>query len=76
MKTTCKKSWSETLFQLLTVTFDNFFNVKWGYLTAKALNLLWFSIITNHKAGDNCCSSGLVYFYVKQPIEHAGLTVV
>ena len=34
------KSRSETLFQLLTFTFDPFFNVKWGYLTTKASYLL------------------------------------
>ena len=28
------------LFQLLNFTFDLFFNVKWGYLTTKALYLL------------------------------------
>ena len=55
-----KKSWPETLFQLLTFTFDSFFNVKWGYLTTKALYLIQFSIITDSKAGDNHCGSGLV----------------
>ena len=35
------KSRPETLLlQLLTFTFDPFFNVKWGYLTTKALYLL------------------------------------
>ena len=34
------KSRPETHFQLLTFTFDPFFNVKWGYLTTKALCLL------------------------------------
>ena len=32
MKTTYRKSWPETLFQLLTFTFDPFFNVKWVIL--------------------------------------------
>ena len=40
VKTTYRKSWPETLFQLLTFTFDPFFNVKYGYLTTKALYLL------------------------------------
>ena len=35
-----RKSRPEILFQLLTFTFDPFFNVKWGYLTTKALYLL------------------------------------
>ena len=37
VKTTYMKSRPETIFQLLTFTF---FNVKWGYLTTKALCLL------------------------------------
>ena len=40
--------------------FDPFFNVKWGYLTTKALYSLLFSTITDSKAGDNRCGSGLV----------------
>ena len=40
VKTTYTKSRPETIFQLLTFTFDPFFNVKWGYLTTKALYLL------------------------------------
>ena len=32
MKTTHRKSWPETLFQLLTCSFDPFFNVKWVIL--------------------------------------------
>ena len=60
MTTTYRKSWPETLFQLLNFTFDPSFNVKWGYLTTKALYLLEFSIITDPKAGDNCCGSGVV----------------
>ena len=40
VKTTYTKSRPETIFQLLTFTFDPFFNVKWGYLTTKALCLL------------------------------------
>ena len=35
VKTTSTKSRSETIFQLLTFTFDPFFNVKWGYLTTR-----------------------------------------
>ena len=35
-----RKSRPETLFQLLTFTFDLFFNVKSGYLTTKALYFL------------------------------------
>ena len=30
-----RKSWPETLLQLLTLTFDPFFNIKWGYFTTK-----------------------------------------
>ena len=40
VKTTYTKSRPETIFQLLTFTFDPFFNVKWGYFTTKALCLL------------------------------------
>ena len=40
VKTTQRKSRPETLFQLLTLTFDPFFNIKCGYLTTKALYLL------------------------------------
>ena len=40
VKTTYTKSKPETLFQLLTFTFNPFINVKWGYLTTKALYLL------------------------------------
>ena len=32
VKTTCRKSWPGNLFQLLTLTFDPFFNVNWGHL--------------------------------------------
>ena len=39
VKTTYRKSRPETIFQLLTFTFNPFFNVKWGYLTTKALCL-------------------------------------
>ena len=40
VKTTYTKSRPKTIFQLLTFTFDPFFNVKCGYLTTKALCLL------------------------------------
>ena len=40
VKTTKRKSMPETLFQLLTFTFDPFFNVKSGYLTTKPLYFL------------------------------------
>ena len=40
VKTTYTKSRPETILKLLTFTFDPFFNVKWGHLTSKALNLL------------------------------------
>ena len=40
LKTTHTKSRSETIFQLVTFTFDPFFNVKWGYRTTKALCLI------------------------------------
>ena len=62
-ETTKRKSWPETLFQLLTFTFDPFFNIKWGYVTTKALYLLLFSIITDFKVGDNRCAA--VAFCVK-----------
>ena len=62
MKTTCRKSWAGNLFQLLNLTFDPCFNVMWGYPTTKAFHLLYFSIITDSKAGDNRCGSGLVYY--------------
>ena len=39
VKTTKRKSWPGNLFQLLTLTFDPFFSVKWGHLIAKALHL-------------------------------------
>ena len=54
---TYSKSRPETILKLLTFTFDPFFNVKWGYLISKALNL---SIFTDSMAGDNCCGSGFV----------------
>ena len=62
VKTSYRKSWPETLFLLLTFTFDPFLNVKWGYLTTKALYLLYFSIITDPQAGDSRCSSCLVLY--------------
>ena len=41
---TCENNLKEVeardFFQLLTFTFEPFFNVKWGYLTTKALYLL------------------------------------
>ena len=40
VKMTYTKSRPETIFKLLTFTFDPFFNVVWGYLTTKALCLL------------------------------------
>ena len=58
MKATYMKSRPETIIQLLTFTFDPFFNVNRGYLTTKAL----FLIITDSKVGDNRCGSGLVVF--------------
>ena len=48
-----RKSWPGNLFQLLTLTFDPFFSVKWGHLTTKALYLPYFSYITDPKAQDN-----------------------
>ena len=39
VKTNYGKSWPGNLFQLLTLTFDPFFNVKWGHLSTKALYL-------------------------------------
>ena len=39
MKTTCKKSWPGNLSQVLNLTFDPCFKVKWGHLTTKALYL-------------------------------------
>ena len=72
MKVTYRKSWPEALFQLLTFTFDYFFNVKRDYLTTTALYLLYFSIITD--PGDNHCSSGLVFdkmhFVKSKPCNH------
>ena len=68
VKMTYTKSRPETIFQLLTFTFDPFFNVKWGYLTTKALCLLWFSIITDSKVGDNRCGSGLVLNANQNPL--------
>ena len=50
VETTYTKSTLETIFQLLTFTFDPFINVKSGYLTTKALCLILFSIITDSKA--------------------------
>ena len=41
--------------------FDPFFSVKRGHLTTKALYLPYFSYITDPKAGDNCCDSGLIF---------------
>ena len=66
-----RKSRPKTLFQLLTFTFDPFFNVKWGYLTAKALYLFWFSIITDSKVGDNHSGCGLVFSVAVQFESHA-----
>ena len=60
MKTTYRKSRPGNLFQLLILTFELFFSVNWGHLTTKALYLPWFLYMTDPKAGDNRCSSGLV----------------
>ena len=40
VKMTYTKSRPETIFQLLTLPFDPFFNVKWGYLTTKVTGCL------------------------------------
>ena len=64
VKTIYKKSWPETLFQLRTFTFTPFFNVKWGYLTTKALYLLYISIIDDPKEGDNQCGGDCVIYSV------------
>ena len=60
VKTTYRKSCLGNLFQLLTLSFDLFFSVKWGHLTTKDLYLPLFSIITDPKAGDSHCSSSLI----------------
>ena len=60
MKTAFRKSWPETLFLLLNMSFDPFFNIKWGHLTTKALYPLQFSIMADPKAGDNHCGSNLI----------------
>ena len=39
VKTTYRKSWPGNLFQLLTLTFDPIFSVKWGRLTTQGLYL-------------------------------------
>ena len=70
VKTTYTKSRPETILKLLIFTFEHYFNVKWGHLTSKALNLLSFSIFTDSKAGDNCCGSGLVIFEIPPFLKH------
>ena len=63
MKITYTKSRPETIFQLLTFTFDPFFNVKWGYLTTKALCLFSSSLFLILRWEIiNFCGSGLVTF--------------
>ena len=51
VKTTYRKSWPGNLFQLLTLTFDLFFSVKWDNLTTKALYLPYFCNITEFLSG-------------------------
>ena len=60
VKTTYRKSWPGNIFQLLTLTFNPCISVKWDHLSTKALYLPYFSYITDPKAEDNSCSSGLV----------------
>ena len=48
-------------FQFLTLIFEFIFNVTCCHLTTKAFFLLYFSYITDPKAGDNRCGSGLVF---------------
>ena len=54
------KSWPETIFQILNLTFDPLFNVKWGHRTLKVLYLAYISIITDRKVGDKYWSISLV----------------
>ena len=37
MKTTCRKSWPGNLFQVLNLSFDPCFKVKWGHHTKMSL---------------------------------------
>ena len=39
VKTTCRKSWPGNLFQVLNLTFDPCFKVKWGRHTKMSLFL-------------------------------------
>ena len=64
---TYKKSWPGNLCQLPTLTFDPSFSVKWGYLTTTALYCLYFSYVTDTKAGDNCCDSSHVISETMKP---------
>ena len=55
MKTTCRKSWSGYLLQVLNLTFDPCFKVKWSHHTKTSLFLplllvLWLqNIKTEHE---------------------------
>ena len=42
MKTTCRKSWPGNLFQVLNVSFDPCFKVKWGHHTKMSLFLPYY----------------------------------
>ena len=48
MKTTCRKSWPTNLFQVLNLTFDPCFQVKWGNHT----KIPYFSLIICAMASD------------------------
>ena len=37
VKTTCRKSWPGNLFQVLNLSFDSCFKVKWGHHTKMSL---------------------------------------
>ena len=45
---------------MLNLTFDPFFNVKWGHPTTKALDLPWIAIITDPKGVHKYCGSCLI----------------
>ena len=54
MKTTCRKSWPRNLFQVLNLSFDPCFKVKWGHHTKMSysplLLVLWLqNIKTDHQ---------------------------
>ena len=72
MKTTCRKSWPGNLFQVLNLTFDPCFKVKWGRHTKMSF---FFSLIIGAMALEYKDRPSKVLTFTVLPEKNFGLTL-